>query len=77
MRGIGEYEDGVEKCRIRLTLATGIPEETCRKINMGYRDPASIRPEDFAGKEGEGILYVKKAGEMLYKLKTPPAWQTL
>ncbi len=39
VRGIGTYEDGVEHCRARVTLATGIPRETCERINMGYRDP--------------------------------------
>ena len=74
VRGIGTYKDGQEQCRIRVTLATGIPEATCRRINLGYRDPASIRVEDFANREAEGILHVPKAGEMLYRLDNPPAW---
>jgi len=74
VRGIGTFENGVENCRISVTLATGIPEETCRKINLGYRDPTSIRIEDYANKEEQGILYVPKAGEMLYRLKNPPRW---
>jgi nickel-dependent lactate racemase len=77
VRGIGAMAGGVEKPRIAVTLATGIPEELCRKINLGYRDPASIRIEDWEGKESEGRLYVPKAGEMLYKLKNPPPWQRL
>jgi len=64
----------VEKCRIQVTLATGIPEATCRKINLGYRDPKTIREEDFAHRESEGILFVPKAGEMLYHLKQQPKW---
>ncbi len=75
VRGIGTYENGEERCRVRVTLATGIPEATCRKINLGYRDPASIDPAAFADREGEGLLLVPHAGEMLYKLKDPPAWQ--
>ncbi|MFB3890689.1 MAG: lactate racemase domain-containing protein [Phycisphaerae bacterium] len=75
VRGIGTMTDGVEKPRIRVTLATGIPEALCRKINLGYRDVASIRVEDWQGKESQGRLYVPKAGEMLYKLQDPPAWQ--
>ena len=74
VRGIGTFENGVEKCRVQVTLATGIPEAICRKINLGYRDPKSIRPEDFAGREHEGILYVPKAGEMLYHLEKQPKW---
>jgi nickel-dependent lactate racemase len=74
VRGIGTYENGVEKCRARVTLATGIPKEICEKINMGYRDPASINPADYADREEEGILHVPKAGEMLYQLENPAAW---
>lgn len=74
VRGIGTYENGVEKCRVQVTLATGIPREVCEKINLGYRDPKSINPEDFANKEDQGVLLVPKAGEMLYRLKNPPAW---
>src|SRR3954466_7493950 len=29
VRGIGTYENGVENCRVRVTLATGIPKEIC------------------------------------------------
>lgn len=74
VRGIGTYENGVERCRAKVTLATGIPEEVCRQINLGYRDPRTIRPEDYAGREDEGVLWVPKAGEMLFQLKNPPAW---
>jgi nickel-dependent lactate racemase len=72
--GIGTYENGVETPRAKVTLATGIPESICRKINLGYRDPKNIRPDDYANREDEGVLLVPKAGEMLYQLKNPPAW---
>jgi nickel-dependent lactate racemase len=74
VRGIGTFENGVEKCRVAVTLATGIPEGTCRRINLGYRDPRRIRPEDYANREDEGVLLVPKAGEMLFQLEQPPAW---
>jgi nickel-dependent lactate racemase len=74
VRGIGQYENGVEKCRAQVTLATGIPRETCERINLGYRDPASIHLDDFANREEEGILVVPKAGEMLYQLREPMEW---
>lgn len=69
VRGIGTYKNGVEKPRIDVILATGIPETTCRKINLGYMNPASIKVENYMNREDEGILYVPKAGEMLYRLK--------
>jgi nickel-dependent lactate racemase len=72
--GLGTYENGVETPRARVTLATGIPEKVCRNINLGYRDPGSIRKEEFANRENEGVLLVPEAGEMLYHLKKPPAW---
>lgn len=72
--GLGKYENGIETPRARVTLATGIPEEVCRKINLGYRDPASISADEYIGREDEGVLYVPKAGEMLYQLKNRPAW---
>ena len=74
VRGIGTFENGVEKCRADVTLATQIPESKCRQINLGYRNPNSIRMEDFANREEEGILMVPKAGEMLFQLKHPPKW---
>ncbi len=69
LKGMGTYENGVEKPRIQVTLATGIPEERVRKVNLNYRDPATIHPEDFADREEEGILLVPHAGEMLYRLR--------
>jgi len=74
VRGIGSYDDGVEKPRVDVTLATGIPEDICREINLGYRDPAGIDISEWEGKEDQGRLYVPKAGEMLYRLKHPPDW---
>jgi nickel-dependent lactate racemase len=74
VRGIGTYENGVEKCRAKVTLATKIPAETCGRINLGYRDPATINIEDYANREDEGVLLVRKAGEMLYHLKKQPKW---
>src|SRR5678815_3954309 len=74
VRGLGTYDDDVEKCRIQVTLATAIPESVCREINLGYRDPATINPADFAEREDEGVLCVPKAGEMLYHLRERPEW---
>ncbi len=69
VRGIGVYENGVEKPRVNVVLATGIPESRCRRVNLGYLDPASVRIEDYRGREDEGTLYVAKAGETLYRLR--------
>jgi nickel-dependent lactate racemase len=69
LKGIGTYEDGIESPRIQVTLATAIPEEECRRINLGYRDPASLCLDDYAGREAEGILLVPRAGEYLYRVR--------
>lgn len=69
VRGIGTYENGIEKPRVQVTLATQIPEEVCRKINLGFRDWREIDVESFADREDEGVLLVRKAGEMLYRLR--------
>jgi nickel-dependent lactate racemase len=70
LKGAGTYLDGVERPRIRVTLATGIGEAECRSLALGYRDPKSIDPESFANRESEGILYVPKAGEYLYRVRS-------
>ncbi len=70
LRGLGGYNPGSgrETTRIQVTLATGISEERCRRINLGYQDPASIDIPAWQGCEGEGMLVVPDAGEMLYRL---------
>ena len=74
VRGVGTYENGVEKCRAQVTLATGISREKCAQINLGYCDPDSINLGDYADREDEGILLVPKAGEMLFQLREPAPW---
>ena len=67
VKGLGTYENGVEKPRTEVILATGIPEETCRRINLGYMDYRAIDKADYEGKEDEGVLHVPRAGEVLYR----------
>lgn len=69
VKGTGTYDaaSGVEVPRIQVTLATGIPEERCRRVNLGYADYREIDPETWKGREDEGILVVPHAGEMLYR----------
>ncbi len=69
VKGTGTMVDGEERPRIEVILATGIPEAECRQINLGYMDPASIDPSDYMDREEEGLLYVPKAGETLFRLK--------
>ena len=71
LRGIGSYdvESGIERPRIRVTLATGIPRERCEKVNLSYLDPKTIDVREWEGREDEGVLVVPRAGEMLYRLR--------
>ncbi len=70
VKGLGSYDaaTGVETPRIRVTLATGIPEERCRRVNLGYQDPATVDFAAWTGRDAEGILLVPRSGEVLYRL---------
>jgi len=65
--GTFEPEGAIETPRIQATLATGIPEERCRRVNLGYADYRAMDPREWAGREDDGILLVPHAGEMLYR----------
>lgn len=70
LRGLGRYDPltGIESARIKVTLATGIPPERCRLVNLGYRHPDSVDVEHWE-EGGEGYLRVPKAGELLFRLR--------
>ncbi len=72
LTGVGTYDPatGIERTRITVTLATGISEQECRAVGLGYRDPATIDLNRYAGREAEGVLLVPRAGELLYRLRT-------
>ena len=71
VKGDGTFDPktGIEIPRIQVTLATSIPEEICKRINQGYADYRAINPQEWEGRESEGILVVHHAGEMLYRVK--------
>ena len=69
LRGSGVMEDGIEKPNVRVTLASKISAEDCAQLNLGYLDPAMVNVNDWKDRQGEGILFVPKAGEILYRLK--------
>ncbi|NLF79381.1 MAG: DUF2088 domain-containing protein [Chloroflexi bacterium] len=69
LKGTGTFEDGIERPRIQVTLASQIPPEECEILNLGYHDPAALDIEAWQGREAEGILFVPKAGEYLYRVK--------
>jgi lactate racemase len=69
LRGAGTYDPatGEERLRVQVTLATAIPEQVCRSVNLGYADPASIDVAAFAA--DPDTLVVPRAGEVLYRLR--------
>lgn len=69
VRGDGRYENGIEYPRASVTLAAQLPPEDCAQLALGYKNPDEIDPGEWQGREDEGILYVAKAGEMLYRLR--------
>lgn len=81
LKGMGSFDPATrtETPRISVVLATGIPEERCRRLNVGYVDPARIDLDEWRGRESEGIVVIQRAGEQLYRLRsssrlrTPPS----
>lgn len=67
VRGSGVMENGMEKPNVRVTLASKITAEDCARLNLGYLNPAEVDVESWKDREGEGILYVAKAGEILFR----------
>src|SRR5947209_19808118 len=68
LRGAGTYDpEAGERFRVRVTLATGIPEDVVRRANLGYLDPASV---DVAALLADpGTFVVPDAGEVLFRLR--------
>lgn len=73
VRGSGILDDGIERANVRVTLASKISKEECTLLNLGYMDPAIIDIEKWKNREDEGILYVPRAGEILYRQVTDQA----
>jgi len=68
VKGIGTFNNGIERPRVNVVLATRIPKERCDRINLGYRDPDTIDPEEWMNREDQGVLCVPDAGEHLFRL---------
>ncbi len=68
LRGAGSYDDvDGERLRVTVTLATGIPEEQVRAVNLDYLDPAEIDPDSWAA--DPDTFVVPQAGEDLFRLR--------
>jgi nickel-dependent lactate racemase len=69
VRGSGTFDNGIEAARIQVTLASRIPRTDCESLGLGYLDPAQVDITAWQGRQDDGVLYVPKAGEMLYRVK--------
>jgi hypothetical protein len=63
-------QNGIEKPNVRVTLASGISEADCARLNLGYLDPAKVNVEEWKGRQEDGLLYVPMAGEILYRMQS-------
>ncbi|NJO84931.1 MAG: hypothetical protein HC828_20670 [Blastochloris sp.] len=70
LKGAGTFEAGIESPRIRVTLASKISYADCERLNLGYHDPAQLEVAAWQGREADGVLFVPKAGEMLYRVRS-------
>jgi hypothetical protein len=61
-------EGSIECPNVKVTLASKIPPEDCARLNLGYLDPAHINIAEWQNREEQGILYVPRAGEILYRV---------
>jgi nickel-dependent lactate racemase len=74
VRGSGVMEQGAlgttfEKPNVTVTLASQISAEDCARLNLRYLDPAAVNVDEWKDQEAAGILYVPRAGEMLYRVR--------
>jgi nickel-dependent lactate racemase len=68
LRGAGTWDpEHGERGRVTVTLATGIPEDVVRAVNLDYLDPASVDLDAFAA--DPETLVVPQAGEVLFRLR--------
>jgi len=70
VRGDGRYQNGIEYPRANVTLATQLPPEDCAQLALGYQDPDEIDLTAWKNREDESVLFVPKAGEMLYRVRS-------
>jgi nickel-dependent lactate racemase len=67
LRGDGKFEGGTETPRVNVVLASQISQDDCHKLGLEYLDPREIDITQWQNREDEGILFVPKAGEILYR----------
>jgi nickel-dependent lactate racemase len=64
--GIFDPDTKKEDLAFKVILATSIPEDKCRKVGLGYMDPATVNRKDY---EGPGKLWIDEGGKYLYEIR--------
>jgi nickel-dependent lactate racemase len=68
LRRAGTYDEvHGERNRVTVTLATGIPEDVVRAINLDYLDPSEVDVDAWSA--DADTLVVPRAGEDLFRLR--------
>jgi nickel-dependent lactate racemase len=68
LRGAGTWDPvNGERCRVDVTLATGIPEDVVRRANLGYLDPTGFDVTQY--ENDPDTLVIPNAGEILHRLR--------
>jgi nickel-dependent lactate racemase len=69
LRGAGTWDpEHGERCRVTVTLATGIPEDVVRAANLNHLDPAAVDLDAY--RADPDTFVVPQAGEVLYRLRS-------
>ena len=68
VRGFGSVKEGKEDFPFSVTLAMSIPPDECSAVGLGYRDPSSLKADDFTG---PGKLWIPDGGQWLYAFREP------
>ncbi len=61
----GEVHEATAMPRYRITLASSIDEETCKRVNLAYLDYRQFRREHY--EDDPDTLIVERAGRDLYR----------
>jgi len=69
--GGGKMVNGVEVPYAERVFVTGIPEDTCRRINVRYENPQNFNLEywEERAKSDPSVLFLPHAGEVLHRLR--------
>ena len=69
LKGSGQMEGGEEHPNVTVKLASQISPKDCDHLNLGYLNPANINMAEWQNHEAEDVMFVPKAGEILYRLR--------